>query len=133
MDYKKAVKKFISQDNKPLPTGFVVLSKDKPYVNTNTNTNRTPSLIKKRGKLDINGCYESLREESIKSLLSEKIQLICEEFIEDNQYFDNPILLKNLFTHTWNLLEKNIKMKITVLKEEQTEDLDYSSDHDDFY
>ena len=129
MDYKKAVEKFISQDNKQLPTGFIVLSKDKPYV----NTNKTPSSINKRERLDINGCYESLREESIKSLLSEKIQLICEEFIEDNQYFDNPILLKNLFANTWNLLEKNIKMKIIVLKEEQTEDLDCSSDHDDFY
>jgi len=129
MDYKKAVEKFISQDNKQLPTGFIVLSKDKSYV----NTNKTPSSINKRERLDINGCYESLREESIKSLLSEKIQLICEEFIEDNQYFDNPILLKNLFANTWNLLEKNIKMKIIVLKEEQTEDLDCSSDHDDFY
>ena len=72
MDYKKAVEKFISQDNKQLPTGFIVLSKDKSYV----NTNKTPSSINKRERLDINGCYESLREESIKSLLSEKIQLI---------------------------------------------------------
>ena len=77
MDYKNALKKFIREDNKQIPSGFVVLSKDKPYVPPSDTINS----FKKRTNedLDVNASYESLREESIKSLLSEEIQSICDE------------------------------------------------------
>ena len=130
MDYKNALKKFISEDNKQIPSGFVVLSKDKPYVPPSDTINS----FKKRTNedLDVNASYESLREESIKSLLSEEIQSICDELIEENIYFDNPMVLKNLFINTWNLLEKNIKMKIIVKKEEEPDESEYLSDYDIF-
>tara|TARA_B100000401_G_scaffold438007_1_gene385080 strand:- start:2126 stop:2521 length:396 start_codon:yes stop_codon:yes gene_type:complete len=130
MDYKNALKKFISEDNKQIPSGFVVLSKDKPYVPPNDTINS----FKKRTNedLDVNASYESLREESIKSLLSEEIQSICDELIEENIYFDNPMVLKDLFINTWNLLEKNIKMKIIVKKEEEPDESEYLSDYDIF-
>lgn len=73
-----------------------------------------------------------MREESIKSLLSEEIQSICDELIEENMYFDNPMVLKDLFINTWNLLEKNIKMKIIVKKEEEPDESEYLSDYDIF-
>ena len=124
MDYKNALKKFISEDNKQIPSGFVVLSKDKPYVPPSDTINS----FKKRTNedLDVNASYESLREESIKSLLSEEIQSICDELIEENIYFDNPMVLKDLFINTWNLLEKNIKMKIIVKKEEEPDESEES-------
>jgi|TARA_B000000565_G_scaffold255880_1_gene238615 hypothetical protein len=130
MDYKNALKKFISEDNKQIPSGFVVLSKDKPYVPPSDTINS----FKKRTNedLDVNASYESLREESIKSLLSEEIQSICDELIEENIYFDNPMVLKDLFINTWNLLEKNIKMKIIVKKEEEPDESEYLSDYDIF-
>ena len=130
MDYKNALKKFISEDNKQIPSGFVVLSKDKPYVPPSDTINS----FKKRTNedLDVNASYESLREESIKSLLSEEIQSICDELIEENMYFDNPMVLKDLFINTWNLLEKNIKMKIIVKKEEEPDESEYLSDYDIF-
>tara|TARA_B100001250_G_scaffold177198_1_gene152227 strand:- start:2289 stop:2684 length:396 start_codon:yes stop_codon:yes gene_type:complete len=130
MDYKNALKKFISEDNKQIPSGFVVLSKDKPYVppsNTIQTFKKNPNE-----DLDVNASYESLREESIKSLLSEEIQSICDELIEENMYFDNPMVLKDLFINTWNLLEKNIKMKIIVKKEEEPDESEYLSDYDIF-
>jgi len=130
MDYKNALKKFISEDNKQIPSGFVVLSKNKPYVPPSDTINS----FKKRTNedLDVNASYESLREESIKSLLSEEIQSICDELIEENIYFDNPMVLKDLFINTWNLLEKNIKMKIIVKKEEEPDESEYLSDYDIF-
>jgi len=130
MDYKNALKKFISEDNKQIPSGFVVLSKDKPYIPPSDTINS----FKKRTNedLDVNASYESLREESIKSLLSEEIQSICDELIEENIYFDNPMVLKDLFINTWNLLEKNIKMKIIVKKEEEPDESEYLSDYDIF-
>lgn len=130
MDYKNALKKFISEDNKQIPSGFVVLSKDKPYVPPSDTIN---SFKKGTNEdLDVNASYESLREESIKSLLSEEIQSICDELIEENIYFDNPMVLKDLFINTWNLLEKNIKMKIIVKKEEEPDESEYLSDCDIF-
>jgi len=130
MDYKNALKKFISEDNKQIPSGFVVLSKDKPYV---PPSNTIQTFKKKPNEdLDVNASYESLREESIKSLLSEEIQSICDELIEENMYFDNPMVLKDLFINTWNLLEKNIKMKIIVKKEEEPDESEYLSDYDIF-
>ena len=130
MDYKNALKKFISEENKQIPSGFVVLSKDKPYVPPSDTINS----FKKRTNedLDVNASYESLREESIKSLLSEEIQSICDELIEENIYFDNPMVLKDLFINTWNLLEKNIKMIIIVKKEEEPDESEYLSDCDIF-
>tara|TARA_B100001769_G_C22089230_1_gene587379 strand:- start:78 stop:470 length:393 start_codon:yes stop_codon:yes gene_type:complete len=129
MDYKNALKKFISEDNKQIPSGFVVLSKDKPYV----PPDETKKSFKKTNEdLDVNASYESLREESIKSLLSEEIQLICDELIKENIYFDNPMVLKDLFINTWNLLEKNIKIKIIVKKEEEPDESEYLSDYDIF-
>lgn len=129
MDYKNALKKFISEENKQIPSGFVVLSKDKPYV----PPDETKKSFKKTNEdLDVNASYESLREESIKSLLSEEIQLICDELIKENIYFDNPMVLKDLFINTWNLLEKNIKIKIIVKKEEEPDESEYLSDYDIF-
>lgn len=129
MDYRNALKKFISEENKQIPSGFVVLSKDKPYV----PPDETKKSFKKTNEdLDVNASYESLREESIKSFLSEEIQSICDELIEENMYFDNPMVLKDLFINTWNLLEKNIKMKIIVKKEEEPDESEYLSDYDIF-